>query len=406
MVPSRLNFRSITSPLAAGVSLVLFLAVTSCSSSTPTTARAEDAKADEKAEDKKEEKAEDSDPDFAVPDGTPEEILKFVDKLKARRPKFANRQEAIEDAIKTQRAMIAAGTKILDQETDEKTAVKAATMKLNALTVLAANQIGDSAKEAMTVAAEMKEDKRTAVADVVSKFWTPIRIFNAMSLKEGERKDLIQELVTDVSESKFSQQAVGAATQLGELLADNGLVEDAGELYDKLSAAAAESDDPKFKPNADRFKAIGRRLRLPGNFMSIEGKKLDGEDFDWAQYRGKVVLVDFWATWCGPCVAELPNVKENYKKYHDKGFDVVGISLDRSKAPLEKFIDKEEIPWTQLYDEHVQKDKGWNHPMAQYYGINAIPAVILVDKDGKVVSMRARGEELGKLLEKMLGKAE
>jgi thiol-disulfide isomerase/thioredoxin len=197
-----------------------------------------------------------------------------------------------------------------------------------------------------------------------------------------------------------------AAQQLGDILSDSGNAEEAGDLYDRLAKLAADSEDPKFVPNGERFAAIARRLRLPGNFMSLEGKVLTGGDFDWSAYRGKVVLVDFWATWCGPCIGELPNVKENYKKYHDKGFDVVAISLDRSRDPLDKFIAKEEIPWTQLYDEEVQKGKGWNHPMAQHYGINAIPAAILVDKDGKVVSMRARGEELPKLLEKLLGKAE
>ena len=378
---------------------MLFVAVASCSSSVaPTSVRAQDSKTDAKAGD--------ADPDYDVPDGTPEEIQEFVDKLKAKRPKFANRQEQVNHAIKTQRAFIAAGDKILNQKTDEKVAVAAAQMKMSALTLLATNQIGDSAKEAMAAAIKLKADEREPVAKVVEQFWTPIRIVNVATMAPKDRKALAGELIAAVSTSKFSRESVGSASQLGDVLADTGNTEEAGELFEQLAKAASESDDPKLLPNAERFSAIARRLRLPGHFMTLEGKLLAGGDFDWAAYRGKVVLVDFWATWCGPCIGELPNVKENYKKYHDKGFDVVAISLDRSREPLDKFIEKEEIPWTQLYDEDVQKGKGWNHPMAQHYGINSIPAAILVDKDGKVVSMRARGEELSKQLEKLLGKAE
>ncbi len=378
---------------------MLFVAVASCSSSVaPTSVRAQESKTDAKAGD--------ADPDYDVPDGTPEEIQEFVEKLKAKRPKFANRQEQVNHAIKTQRAFIAAGDKILNQKSDEKVAVAAAQMKMAALTILAANQIGDSAKEAMAAAIKLKADEREPVAKVVEQFWTPIRIFNVSTLAPKDRKELAGELIAAVSTSKFSRESVASASQLGDILADSGNTEEAGELFEQLAKAASESDDPKFLPNAERFSAIARRLRLPGHFMTLEGKLLAGGDFDWSAYRGKVVLVDFWATWCGPCIGELPNVKENYKKYHDKGFDVVAISLDRSREPLDKFIEKEEIPWTQLYDEDVQKGKGWNHPMAQHYGINAIPAAILVDKDGKVVSMRARGEELSKQLEKLLGKAE
>jgi len=387
--------RRALSPLKVVVNLTFVVTVASCSSPVnPQIALGQDAK------------AEDVDPDYAVPDGTPDEILEFIEKLKTRRVRFANQQERINHAIKTQRAFIDAGEKILKQETEEKVAVNAAQMKLSALTLLAANRIGDSPKEALAAAVQLRSDTRPAVAKVVEKFWTPIRIFNVGTMSETDRRELTTEIMTAAIDSKFGREAMQYASQLGDSLADDGHTDEAGELYDRLAKAADESDDPNQKAVAERFAGIARRLRLPGNFMALEGKVLSGEDFDWAAYRGKVVLVDFWATWCGPCIGELPNVKENYKKYHEKGFDVVAISLDRSREPLEKFIEKEEIPWTQLYDEDVQKGRGWNHPMAQHYGINAIPAAILVGKDGKVISMRARGEELQKLLEQQLGKAD
>lgn len=396
MVSSPLISRRAMSPVTVAASLAFVLAVTSCSSSvSPLTARAQDGAAPA------------ADPDFAVPDGTADEILEFIEKLKARRVKFANNQERMTHAINMQRAFIEAGDKILKlKDTEEKVAVNAAQMKMSALTLLAANRIGDSPKEALAAAVQLRNDERAAVAKVVEKFWMPIRIFNVATMSETDRRELTSEVLTAALDSKFSRESMQHASQLGDVLADGGMTEQAGELYDRLSKAAEESDDPNLKDVAGRFAGIARRLRLPGSFMALEGKVLTGGDFDWSAYRGKVVLVDFWATWCGPCIGELPNVKDNYKKYHDKGFDVVAISLDRSRDPLEKFIEKEEIPWTQLYDEDIQKGRGWNHPMAQHYGINAIPAAILVDKEGKVISMRARGEELQKLLEQHLGKAE
>ena len=103
--------------------------------------------------------------------------------------------------------------------------------------------------------------------------------------------------------------------------------------------------------------------------------------------------------------AELPNVKRNYEKYHDKGFEVVGVSLDQSRDDLEKFIDKEKLAWPILFPQD-EKDQFWNNPMAVYYGVNGIPCAILTNQKGEVVSLNARGPVLTDKLEELLGKAD
>lgn len=138
----------------------------------------------------------------------------------------------------------------------------------------------------------------------------------------------------------------------------------------------------------------------PGTaFPDFNVKDLAGAPLSVASYKGKVVLIDFWATWCGPCVAELPNVLAAYEKYHAKGFDIIGVSLDESEAKLKAFIADKKMPWRQYFD-----GKGWENEVSTKYGIQSIPATFLLDRDGKIVAKDLRGEELDKELERLLQK--
>lgn len=126
--------------------------------------------------------------------------------------------------------------------------------------------------------------------------------------------------------------------------------------------------------------------------LDTTGKKVSLKDF-----KGQYVLVDFWASWCAPCRKENPNIVKAYAKYHEKGFEVVAISLDDKKAPWLKAISTDGLPW-----KHISDLKGWKSDLAIQYGIRSIPASFLVDKDGKIIAKNLRGKELEAKLEELM----
>jgi len=142
-------------------------------------------------------------------------------------------------------------------------------------------------------------------------------------------------------------------------------------------------------------------LYLPGvgDTMEFAFTDLEGNEVDLAKMKDKVILIDFWATWCGPCVAEMPNVIETYNKHNEAGFDVIGVSLDEDKAALKQFIERNKMPWPQYFD-----GKGWANEIAQRFGIGSIPATFLIGKDRKVVASNLRGEALEEAVTEALGK--
>ena len=156
----------------------------------------------------------------------------------------------------------------------------------------------------------------------------------------------------------------------------------AGQRTDEVLAMIAQQVE---------VKKIQDTLVAGRTFPDFDEKDLAGQPLSIASRKGKVVLLDFWATWCGPCRIELPNVIEIYKKHHADGFEIIGISLDEDKARLESFIKDKGMTWPQYFD-----GQKWKNKLAVKYGVNSIPATCLLDGEGKILGKDLRGEELEK----------
>ena len=295
---------------------------------------------------------------YQVPEGDAPALVKFIDSLFSYKPQTTD--EMLVFRVNAPKAIKLAAKKILELEEDDNSAV--ARQAINATLRLDLGKLrGGTAKE---------------------------------------QQEYYKQVAKYVADGKsLGQPELALAYTTGQLLKETGNEELAAEANAKFGAAFEKSDDETIARYGKMMSGVARRLMLLGKEMKIDGTTLDGDKFDWKAYRGKVVLVDFWATWCGPCVQELPNVLANYEKYHDKGFEVVGISLDEDRERLERFVVERKLPWVCLFEEGT----GTSNPVAEYYGVTGIPTVMLVDREGKVVSMSAHGRELERQLVKLLG---
>lgn len=161
-------------------------------------------------------------------------------------------------------------------------------------------------------------------------------------------------------------------------------------------------------PDPQVVKSVGisvsnaeKRIGLLGQPFMVEGNLLNGTPFNWEQYRGKYVLVDFWATWCPICLEEMEHLKQVYEKYRSRGFEVVGINLDDDARARQAFFSQQALPWPTVVSADAD-NTGFKDPNAQRCGVEALPFLVFVGPDGTVVEINPRGERLEELLESVL----
>jgi len=160
----------------------------------------------------------------------------------------------------------------------------------------------------------------------------------------------------------------------------------------------------RYGDNSENAKNLEKQIKNAQSFIigaespDFAMSDLHGNEIKLSDFKGKVVLIDFWASWCGPCRRENPHVVKLYEKYQDDGFEILGVSLDNSQAKWEQAVAKDQLTWPQVSDL-----KGWKNEVAQMYSVKSIPHTVLLDKEGKILAHKLRGPALDNALKEIFG---
>lgn len=380
-----------------------------------------------------------SDP-FAVPDGDANELLAFIDQLSQFRPK--SQEEADLYSEKAPSAMSAAAKKIMAMVPDPRAeahisaACVEVDIRVGSISKLTAEERQQAAADVLSIvraaskvsaeetsyhnerlmylimelrsADELKLAAKTLdeAADIFVSTGDPQLAAVADQLKsqgrmivipvatEEEQREIYEETrkqIANVEGDKLGETEFNIIRILLQELEDSTNKKLTREAYGAFADILRESGQSQLSADAAYFETLSQPI-------DIGGSTFQGKEFDWKSRRGKVVLVNFWATWCVPCVEKIPLLREMQEKYGDRGFEIVGISLDEDKANLTEFMATRGVPWTVLHH------PGGQHPTAMQYHVESLPYTLLVDQDGYVISRNPTMAELTATLDEMFGK--
>lgn len=227
-----------------------------------------------------------------------------------------------------------------------------------------------------TARAEKDEQKRSAMMEEVDALYKNVELFQEVYVKENSSSPVASFLLTRLQYGKSAAELDSMLQILDVSLINLNSYKSIEKRIEALKSVAFGAIAPDFTQN------------------DADGNPITFSDIYKAN---KVTLVDFWASWCGPCRGENPNVVEAFKKYNEKGFTVFGVSLDSNKERWLKAIEDDHLTW-----EHVSDLAGWGNAASKKYAVNSIPASFLVNQDGKIIGANLRGEDLHKKLAELL----
>ena len=333
-------------------------------------------------------------PYLAKPDLSAEQLLKYVEKMR-------DKPKSIQGRPGFAAAMVDACDRILAFQPPASDAQLLAATEYKLAAIHHQACAGDEAadKQLAELAKQLHADPRPRLAHEAKFLMLETKVLQARDLPVVQIPPLLKEVLDFSASEKMTAKHLRLASSTVALInkIENG--DEREKYFSQFGALFAKSSDKQLarygrklaeKPETSESDLIGQPLELAGSTAK-------GNPFPWESYRGKVVIVDFWATWCGPCRKEMPHMKELYERLHAKGLEVVGVSLDQDEGALADYLAENQIPWETLAGDGVQE-------LAKKYGVRGIPSLMLVDKQGKIIAVAHQLDTIVPEAEKLLDK--
>ena len=345
-----------------------------------------------------------------VPEGTKADLIAYVSKLKEYQPsRDTGREEQIAFARKVAPLLVEAGDKILSGKPTEEEATRGFDAKIGGLLQL--KMLGNPGidQKLERLPEQMKQLgfpklEQTAKAVLLQLEATTLmrEIQQASQQGPAQLEAATAKAIKRLDEAPITLALLPIVQRLGQICQVIEKPDLAVSLFTKYGKALSELPNENAKRAGATMLGSVNRWTSVGKPIELEGVLLDGTKLDWKkQFDGKVVLVTFWATWCGPCRQEMEHLMKIYPYYHPKGFEVLGVNLDEEESAAKEFVKENNIPWPTLLAEKTEGAA--QNPNAVRYGVLAIPTVMLVDKDGKVMATDLQTPKVDEMLTKLFG---